>query len=161
MNPRTETPLTPSLLDRLTDEQPGVSRDSYLGPWEQQRQVRAAIRRDLTTLLNIRRTDDIPSEFEQVRASLLTMGILDYTSLNLMNPENQELLRRSIERAIRQFEPRLTRVSVALEIPESRLLTLRFRIDAMQRTHSSPVPMYLDAVVRADTRRFEVTGEGE
>ncbi len=73
------------------------------------RRLKDSLRRDLTALLNTRRAEqDFDPSFEQATNSLLTFGVIDFTSYNLNSSVDQERVRQSIERAIRQFEPRLT-----------------------------------------------------
>ena len=72
---------------------------------------KASLCRDLAALLNMRRAEeDFDRSYQEATNSLLTFGVADFTSLNLKNGIDQERVRRSMERAIRQFEPRLTRV---------------------------------------------------
>lgn len=76
--------------------------------------IKAYLCRDLGDLLNTRRAEqDFDIAFEEASNSLLTFGIPDFTSYNLKNTADQEKIRISIERAIRQFEPRLARVKVS------------------------------------------------
>ncbi len=159
MVPRLHQRVAQSLLDRLTDREPLQKKDPYVSPWEEERILRAAIRRDLAALLNCRRAGELPVEFASAQASLLTFGIPDYTAFNLGNPDDREKLRASIERAVRLFEPRLTRVSVALENETTGVPSVRFHIDALLRAAAAPATVRFDAAMRADNRRFEVTGE--
>jgi type VI secretion system protein ImpF len=117
------------LLDRLTDDDPENSRDSAVSSWQQAREFETALCRDLTALLNTRRPEEpFDAAFDQVLNSVLMYGIPDFTSYNLTNGVEQELVRRSIERAIRLFEPRLARVSVTLDQPDPLKPVLRYQI---------------------------------
>jgi type VI secretion system protein ImpF len=111
----------------------------------------------LAALLNTRRAEaDFDPLFEQATESLLTFGIADFTAYNLKNGIEQELVRRSIERAIRQFEPRLTRVAVSLMTPDPLRPVLQFQIEAVLRTTAESV--VFDATLHRDSRRFGVAG---
>src|SRR4051794_17518255 len=107
-----------SFLDRLINPElakpEGNSRSL-----EYMRQLKESVCRDLTALLNTRRTEDFDSSFEESTKSLLTFGVTDFTSFTLTSETDQERVRYSVERAIHQFEPRLTRLTVTLEQADS------------------------------------------
>src|SRR5689334_23285745 len=105
-----------SVLDRLMDQAPKSSVDAPQSPWEEMRQIKAALCRDLTALLNTRRGEpDFDAEFSEATNSILTFGVSDFTARNLKNRVDQDGVRLSLERAIRQFEPRITRVTVTVQ----------------------------------------------
>src|SRR5689334_21785920 len=111
-----EPGITPSLLDRLTDDAPESQKERRPSPWAQARALRASLCRDLTALLNTRRAEeDFDPEYTEARNSVLTYGVLDFTSYNLKSVLEQDRVRRSIERAIRKFEPRLDDVEVSMD----------------------------------------------
>jgi type VI secretion system protein ImpF len=142
-----------SILDRLTEKQTPSSS------WDEMRQVRIALCDDLSALLNTRRAEeDFDGKFEEATNSVLTFGVADFTSYNLKNAVDQERVRRSIERAIRLFEPRLTRVTVILEEPDSLKPSLQFQIDALLRTESPAEPVLFDVTLHRDSRRIAVSG---
>src|SRR6202049_4550322 len=117
-----------SLFDRLTDSEPRNSREVQAPEWEQFREYKQSVARDLTNLLNTRRSEnDIPQEFERTRESLAAYGVQDFA----IAPLDDETIRRSVERAVRLFEPRLSRVQVA--IVKSGDFTYSFRISGMLR----------------------------
>ena len=108
--------------------------------------------------MNTRRAEDeIDPKYEEVSNSLVTFGVTDFTSHNLLNGIEQEGVRRSIERAIRLFEPRLTRVTVTLEAPDPLRPTLRFQISALLRLRPAE-PITFDATLYRDSRRIAVSG---
>ena len=150
-----------SFLDRLIDEQPGLHREGSTSAWEEMRQFRAALCRDLAALLNTRRAEqDFDSAYEEATNSLLSFGITDFTSYNLKSAAEQELVRRSIERAVRQFEPRLAGVEVSVEEPDPVRPELRFHISAMLRVEPAVQPVVFDATLRRESRRIAVSGGG-
>jgi type VI secretion system protein ImpF len=152
--------LLPSVLDRLTDERP---RDTQEPPGTAPRslaQIKESVKRDLEWLLNSRQVlADLPGDLRQLDRSLLTYGLPDFTASSLSNIADQDLLRRSVEDAIRRFEPRLSRVSVALEAPRTLDRTLRFRIDALLRVEPEPEPITFDSVLQLTTKTFVVSSE--
>lgn len=128
--------------------------------WQQIREWKASICRDLTDLLNTRRAEkDFDSKYEQCVNSLLKFGIPDFTSFDLHNTADQERVRLSIERAIRQFEPRLARVRVTLKPPDPSQPRLQFIIDAQLREEGVSEDVSFDAAVLKETRRIAVSEE--
>jgi type VI secretion system protein ImpF len=151
-----------SLLDRLTDLEPNSSKEAQMSSWEELRVFKASLCRDLGVLLNSRRAaEDFDPEFTEATNSLLSFGVADFTSFNLKNLPEQERVRRSIERAIRAFEPRLSRVTVSLEPPDPLKPLLRFQISALLVTGAPGEDILFDATLRRDSRRFAVSGANQ
>jgi len=149
--------VTASLLDRLIDLDPELQQDVQQTTDEQMREFRSALCRDLSALLNTRRaSEDFDRSYEEATNSLLTFGIIDFTSYNLKNGTDQEQLRRSMERAIRRFEPRLERVAVSIDEADPHRTVLRLQIAAVVKTDAEPV--VFDAAVHSDSRRVAVSG---
>lgn len=141
-----ETVPTLSLLDRLTE------KEGPLDSWQ-------GLCRDLSALLNTRRADkDFDSSYEEATNSLLSFGVADFTSYNLKNEVDQEHVRRSIERAIRQFEPRLTHVIVSMDEPDQVKPILRFQIAAVLRFVDPGEQVLFDVTLHRDSRRIAVSG---
>ena len=146
------------LLDRLTDDDPENTRDPATSVWQQDRELEAALARDVAELLNTRRTDEpFDPAFEQALNSVLMYGVPDFTAYNLTNGAEQELVRRSIERALRLFEPRMIRVNVALEQPDLLQPILRYRVHFVLRTGSVPGPATCEIALQRDLRCMSVT----
>ena len=140
-----------SLFDRLTDDEPRASREVPPPEWEQLRQNKDGLARDLTNLLNTRRSEtDIPEWFERTRQSLAAYGVQDFTAA----PMDREAIRRAIKRSIRLFEPRLTRVQVSLE--DGGDFQFAFRISGMLRLDVGLEPVVYDAELPKESRRFRV-----
>lgn len=150
--------LTPTLLDRLMDENPRSSREEAENVWEQTRKLRSALCRDLAVLLNTRRaSEDFDGRFEEAGNSLLSFGITDFTSHNLKKGVQQEQLRKSIEQSIRRFEPRLDHVDVTLQESEAGRPVVRFQVSAVLRTRNQDA-VFFEATLHRDSRRFGVSG---
>jgi len=146
-----ERRVAQSLFDRLTDYDPRNSREVPPPEWEQLRAHKESVARDLTNLLNVRRSDkDIPEDFVYTRESLAAYGVVDFTTA----PMDREDIRRAIERAVRLFEPRLSRVQVI--VIEGGDLRFSFRISAILRIEVGMEPVVYDADLPKDSRRFQV-----
>lgn len=152
--------MTVSILDGLTDLDPGNTREARSSEWEDLRALKASLCRDLSAILNTRRAEDqVDPKYEEVNNSVVAFGVADFTSYNLLNGNEQERVRRSLERAIRLFEPRLTRVTVTLEPLDPLRPVLRFQISALLRIEPAE-PITFDATLYRDSRRIAVVGAG-
>jgi len=148
----------PSLLDRLLDDDPEVSKEPVTSRIQDLRAYEGAVARDLEALLNSRHEtlEELPSEFVEVNRSLVTYGLPDLTSLSLLSQDDRNRIRRAVEQAITVFEPRLLRVRVALEAPRERDRGLHFRIDALLRVDPTPEPVTFDAVLQLNTQQYVI-----
>lgn len=153
--------ITPSVLDRLLDDDPTVSKEPPTSRRQDLRALEKSVARDVEALLNCRREtlEELPSEFAEVNRSLLTYGLPDLTSLSLLNNDDRNRIRRAVEEAISYFEPRLQRVRVNLEAPRDHDRGLRFRIDALLRVDPTPEPVTFDAVLQLNTQQYVVQGQ--
>jgi type VI secretion system protein ImpF len=148
---------TLSLLDRLMDLDPESQQEPLVHSWELEREFLNGLCRDLSALLNTRRAaGDFDTSYAEAVNSLLSFGVMDFTSYNLKKGPEQEQLRRSIERAIRQFEPRLAGVSVSIEEADPQRLALPIQISAVLRT-GTPEPVTFSATLHRDSRRIAVS----
>src|ERR1035437_871931 len=148
-----------SLLDRLLDLQPESQAEAPVSSWEQLREFKTSLCRDLSALLNTRRAEQVfDPAYEEATNSLLSFGIADFTSYNLKSGVEQDQVRRSIERAVRQFEPRLARVTVSIEEPDPLRPVLQFQIAAMLRIEPASESVVFDVTLQRESRRMAVSG---
>jgi type VI secretion system protein ImpF len=121
-----------SILDRLIDLEPGVSREPVQYRYLTIGQTKAAVVRDIENLLNTKRSISVPATTcREVNSSLFVYGLQDFTSQNPRSPMVRQHLRQQIERVISRFEPRLRNVKVDLEKSTQNERNLRFRITAL------------------------------
>jgi len=156
-----ELHIVPSILDRLLDDAPEVSRGPLPNRLQNLSQFKQAVARDLEALLNTRQEmlEELPSEFTEVRRSLITYGLPDFSALSLLSTPDRNRIRRSLEQAIGTFESRFERVRVTLEPPREKDRTLRFRIEALLRIEPAVEPVTFDAVLRLNTQEYVVQGK--
>jgi type VI secretion system protein ImpF len=152
-----------SVLDRLIDLEPASSVDAALTLAESVRQVKTALRRDLESLLNTRRTSEpAPDQFEEVRRSLYHYGLPDVSSLSQDSPEDRERLLRGLEGAIAVFEPRLAGVRVTLDQTETEARpherTLHFIIEGTLLMDPTPERVAFDTVFELTSGECRVNG---
>jgi type VI secretion system protein ImpF len=153
--------VTPSLIDRLIDLDPGNSLDPPSTRSQSVRQLKLSLRRDLEWLLNTRRTpEEAPEDYERVSHSLYHFGLPDVTSLALNSPRDKNRLLRTIEVALADFEPRLTGVRVrAAEDGNTGPRVLRFHIEGLLKMDPAPEQIFFDTVMQLSTGECQVKVE--
>lgn len=138
--------LQPSLLDRLTDEQPNRQKESRDRRVLSLGRLRESVLRDLSWLLNtgyLAASVDL-DEVPEVARSVLNFGVPDLTGKTASSFDLAEL-EEVLRRAIWDFEPRLIRdtVQVRAVVAADRMAhnTLVFEIEAA--LWADPVPLQL------------------
>ncbi len=153
-----ENRITPSILDRLLDFDPQESREAPRSQAQSLAELKRSVKRDLEWLLNTRQSGhDIPETLEELNESLAVYGLPDLTSLSVKNPTEQNRLTKSIETALRVFEPRFINVRVALEPVDSTDRQLRFKIEAHLDIDPVPEPISFDTVLQVGNGEFAVS----
>jgi type VI secretion system protein ImpF len=154
-----KTTLVPSMLDRLLDEEPDVSREVPKDDTKTLREMKNAVRRDLENLLNTRaRCLSWPPSLDQLPASLVNYGLPDFTNTYARAVEDPDTLCKVIKFAIEQFEPRLRDVKV--DVLPSNVATdraLRFRIDATLYVEPVEDKVFYSSSIEPVSGNFEVT----
>lgn len=149
----------PSILDRLLDDNPQEQVESPGAMYFDLRRFKQAVARDLEALLNSR-CIDLNDEIEQypyARNSVVNFGIIDLSSLSLLNPDDRSLLRDKIRVTIERHEPRLDKVRVALDEPKELERVLRFRVDAVLKVHPNKPPVIFDAMLQLSSNSYHVS----
>ena len=147
-----------SILDRLTDDEPGVRTEAPITREKSVRMMRAAVQRDLEALLNtIRIAEAVPETYTELRDSLRLYGLPDINSISLQNQQDEERLLRGLERAIQQFEPRLSRVRVTSydRILKS-LQIVEFHVEAMLMIEPAPERIAFDTILEIGKGSYRV-----
>ena len=150
--------IVPSLLDRLIDDDPDQPQEPAARRFQDMRAFEASVAHDLESLLNTRRESlqELADEFEEVNRSLLVYGLPDFTAFNLLDVSDLVRLRRAIESAIANFEPRLQRVRVNMEPPKENDRSVHFRIDGLLRVDPAPEPVTFDTILQLGTQEYVV-----
>jgi len=151
--------LMASVVDRLIEEPaadgvPTLERDVD----DVAQQVRN-VARDLEHLLNTRRRClGSPADYKELNTSVIDYGIPDFTGLNMSRPSEREQTRATIERAIRQFEPRLRNVVVTVLTNVDRAdRRLRLRIAGVLRSEPVPERVEFDSEVDPSTTTVSIS----
>jgi type VI secretion system protein ImpF len=141
-----ERPILLSLLDRLLDDDPRVRQEKSPNRHQRLRELKQAVRRDLENLLNTRlRNVTWAAHLAELDRSLLNYGLPDFSDVPLRSSADRDRFCRTLEKVIRQHEPRLLEVRVHSTTdsePVDRIF--RFRIDALLRIEPAPEPVAFD-----------------
>src|SRR3954447_12921627 len=110
---RPDQPLVASVLDRLLDDDPGVSAEPPRNRSQLLRELKASVRRDVESLLNARRRNVVlPPRLAELETSLLAYGVADFSGTGPATPKQREAFCRLLEEVIIANEPRLLEVRV-------------------------------------------------
>ena len=160
---RTEIELAvrPSLLDRLTDEAPDTPADPPQGREETLRAFRAAVQRDVESLLNTRRTMyPAPAHCPETRASVYEYGLPDTTGVAIVTQAGRDGLTESLRDALARFEPRLGTPRVRLlDAEQGQAPQVRFVVEAILRVDPNPERVVFDTVLQVASGTYDV-GDG-
>jgi type VI secretion system protein ImpF len=149
----------PSLLDRLLDEVPVVTKGNTPSRRALIAAVKHTVQRDLEWLLNTRRRSlgNLASELTLLNSSLIAYGIPDFAAQDLTSDARRTSFARSLESVIRTFEPRLVGVSVSLVDRQRNLeRRLRFRIEALIRVEPGAEPVVFESLLDPATQSFSI-----
>jgi type VI secretion system protein ImpF len=112
--------LTPSLLDRLLDDEPNREEEAALTEQATVRLVKEGLLRDVENLLNSRQSvQSLSPAFEELPDSLVNYGLSRPHISDVKRLRSQTALCQLIADAIRHFEPRLQEVRVFPNLPAS------------------------------------------
>jgi type VI secretion system lysozyme-related protein len=154
-----ERTVQPSVLDRLTDDDPRSPADPRISYLESLRQFKGAVQRDLEWLLNTRRTPTpAPEEMTELARSVYNYGVPDITSLSSDSPAARAQLLRDVESTLAIFEPRLENVQISMveQDGEARRRELRFVVEATLRLDPTPEQVVFDTVLHFSSGQIEV-----
>jgi type VI secretion system protein ImpF len=149
--------LQPSLLDRLTDNARDSHRESFDSQTLSMQQLREAVLRDLSWLLNTTNIEAIADldATPSVAASTLNYGIPNFTGL-AASTRRAAALETAIATAIRTFEPRISPASLRVrardEVGDNGLPSLIFDIQGELWAQPVPQQLFLETSIDLKTR---------
>lgn len=152
--------LQPSLLDRLTDDAPGESREGQSGRMIDLDRLRDIVRRDLAWLLN---TGSLDAEIDADRhphaaASTVNFGLRDVSG-TFTTTERAAAIRRAIREAIERFEPRLRPGTLNVDLsgrPAGDDALIAFDIRGEMWAQPLPMELYLRSEVDVTTGHVDL-----
>ncbi len=145
--------LQPSLLDRLTDDDPEQQVEARERRVLSLRSLREGVLRDLAWLLNttnLLSVTDTP-RLPHLANSVLNYGMPDMSGASLANM-NMADLERAIRQAIWDFEPRLIRSSVSVKgmASQESVTKVMFEIEADMWAQPYPERLFLKTELDLD-----------
>ena len=150
--------LQTSLLDRLVDDAPDLTRDPPMTRTQEMMAIRAGFCRDLEALLNTRRLCRTPpKDYALLPGALPGYGVEDFVGAPLATIGQRQQLADSVEQAIRAFEPRFISVKVTLQKSRDRHERRQsIRIEAVARFDHGPEPVIFETALDPTSRLFEI-----
>jgi len=152
--------LQPSLLDRLSDDEPGSAVESRERRVLSLRTLREGVLRDLAWLLNSTNLLSVldAGKLPHVANSVVNYGVPDISGIPVSGL-NLNQLERGIRQAIWDFEPRLIRASVkvaqaAAEVGYNKMI---FEIEADLWAQPYPERLYLKTELDLDRASVVLT----
>jgi len=147
--------LQPSLLDRLTDEDPRKKSEGREKRALSLSKYESAVMRDLAWLMNSTNLESVMDldDYPETANSTLNYGIPSMSGRTLSNSDISDL-ERSVRKAILNFEPRIQRNSLrvrAMEDGESRRNSLSFVIEGELWAHPMPLHLLLRTDIDLET----------
>ena len=145
--------LQPCLLDRLTDDEPDVGKESREQRVVSLRRYKNAVLRDLEMLLNSRSRpagDDI-YDFNEAASSVLNYGIPDLcgATISAISPSEFEA---QVKKAILHYESRISEqmlsVRIVTPLDAENIRTLTFEIEG--ELWAQPLPDHLFVKTEVD-----------
>ena len=149
--------FVPSLLDRLLDDAPQAPAE-HATPQVSLEHLKDSVVRDLEALLNARcgLRNEALAEHPQAQRSILSFGLLDFSSMSLANTNERDAICRAIEDAIGAHEPRLKNVRVGLG-QDSSINRLLFTIQALLVANPAREPVNFNAMLQPSTQLYSVS----
>lgn len=148
--------LQPSLLDRLTDNEPESAVESRAQRVLSLNRLKRSVMRDLAWLLNcgnLAAIEDL-SAYKEVQNSTLNYGVTDLAGTTVKATDIAEL-QREIRQAIIDFEPRIlpNSLSVKVKLDDKKMSrkTMSFQIEGQLWAQPLPVSLYLSTDLDLET----------
>jgi type VI secretion system protein ImpF len=152
-----EIHVTSSVLDRLLDFEPKETQESPKSRSKSLAELKQSVQRDLEWLLNTRSyAGEIDEHLEEVNNSVIVFGLPDFTGFSAKSDSELKRLTRTLEKAIKTFEPRFLNLKVSLEPVNSTDRQINFRIEAQLNIEPSPEPIAFDTILQLGSGDFQV-----
>lgn len=152
--------LQPSLLDRLTDDEPDKSVEARERRVLSVRSLREGVLRDLAWLLNTTNLFSVSDhgQLPHVASSVINYGMPDISGVSISGMHLADL-ERGIRQAIWDFEPRLIRASVSVRaLPaEERSNKIMFEIEGDMWAQPYPERLYLKTELDIDSATIRLS----
>ncbi len=151
--------LQPSLLDRLTDQEPEAQQESRDRRVLSPQKLREVVRRDLGWLfnaVNIASVEDL-SGYPHVARSVVNYGLPDLAGRTASGTDQLQL-ERMLRQVIRDFEPRIlpNTLRVKLVMDEAKMSHNAMVFDIEGELWAQPLPLRLYLRTEVDLEMGEI-----
>jgi len=157
--------LQPSLLDRLMDDEPDITKESRSQRVLSIKQLREGVIRDLVWLLNTGNLDEVQdiSQFKEVSKSVVNFGTSSLTGYTLTNL-NVSRVEGIVRQAIIDFEPRINaetvKVNVIIDKEKMNIHAVQFEIEGELWAHPIPLHLYMKTEVDLESGSMSLADVG-
>jgi type VI secretion system protein ImpF len=157
--------LQPSLLDRLTDNDPERKQESRDSRVISPSRLRDCVRRDLAWLFNTTHLQSMQGleDYPAVAKSVVNYGMPDLAG-RTTSGVNKPLVEQAIRRAILDFEPRLVartlRVKLVVEEKQMNPNAMAFDIEAELWAQPLPLRLFLRTAIDMEDGTIDVRDLG-
>ena len=157
--------LQPSLLDRLTDNEPDKQRESADKRVLSMRRLRESVLRDLGWLLNCGSLESLVDfeDYPLVAHSVINYGLPDLTGVSASGIDEVQI-EQALRQAILDFEPRILRNSIKvraiLSEGEMNRNAVIFEIEGDLWAQPVPLRLFLRTELDLESGTFSVTDRG-
>jgi type VI secretion system protein ImpF len=153
--------LQPSLLDRLTDEEPARNQESRKARVLSVGRLRESVLRDIAWLLNSGNLpeDDLEANYPHVARSVVNYGLPDLAGLTASGIDVAEL-EQIVKQALWDFEPRIIRDTLRVRAHAEGDMShnaLIFEIEGDLWAQPIPLEMLLKTEIDLETGDIAVT----
>lgn len=139
--------LQPSLLDRLTDDEPNTQVESRDKRVLSMQKLRQSVLRDVSWLLNadsFESVDDL-TDYPEVAQSVINFGIQNLAGTSVVGADLTDI-EKKLKQAITVFEPRILPHSLAVKVLSADVMNqqaISFDIEANLWAQPLPIHLYL------------------
>ncbi len=157
--------MQPSLLDRLTDDDPDKTKESRTKRVLSVRQLRATVLRDLAWLLNTSNLESAVdlTDHPAVGSSVVNYGVPEFTGLTSASVEAEDL-ERDVKQAVVNFEPRIRAETLEVRVIPNEETThsncIAFEIKGELWARPIPLELFLMTEVDLETGSMATVDAG-
>jgi type VI secretion system protein ImpF len=161
----TKERLQPSLLDRLTDDDPDALHEAREQRVLSLSKLRSCVLRDLAWLLNTSKLEALQNlnNYPLAAHSVINYGITDLAGCTLSSA-NVTDIEQQVKQAIWDFEPRISRDSVRVKVSVSEQQmnynAMVFDISGDLWAQPLPLHLYLRTELDLETGNMAITDKG-
>lgn len=138
--------LQPSLLDRLTDDEPGQKQESRDKRVLSMHKLRQSVLRDVSWLLNSDSMESVEdlTDYPEIVKSVLNYGIRNMAG-NSLSATNLTEIEKNVKQALQFFEPRILPNSLEIQMTSSddKMNQLAIVFDIEADLWAQPLPLHL------------------